>query len=86
MSLISRLPIFTQEIFYYELENLNYWQEKIQHIIVAEETNLKTEPSEIFNVFAGRTDWNSHQRYKALNDLGGEIRLSLEKFIKKRRI
>ena len=83
MPLINRLPIFTQEIFYYELENLNYWQEKIQHIIVAEETNLKTEPSEIFNVFAGRTDWNSHQRYKALNDLGGEIRLSLEKFIKK---
>ncbi len=83
MPLISRLPIFTQELFYYQIDNLSEWQEKIQHIIMAEETNLKTEPSERCNVFAGRTDWNSHQRYKALDDLGTEIRLSLEDFIRK---
>ena len=58
MPLISRLPIFTQELFYYQIDNLSEWQEKIQHIIMAEETNLKTEPSERCNVFAGRTDCN----------------------------
>ena len=52
MPLISRLPIFTQELFYYQIDNLSEWQEKIQHIIMAEETNLKTEPSERCNVFA----------------------------------
>jgi len=83
MTEVTRLPIFTQEVFYFQLENLDFWQKKINEIIAIEEKIFKTVPDRQCNVFAKRTDWNSHERYESLGDLGQNIRESLEDFIEK---
>jgi uncharacterized protein (TIGR02466 family) len=83
---INKLPIFTQEVFYFTLPNFEKWKKHINQIILVEENknihSHDTSPKEACNVMAKRTAWNSHQRYNILNELCNEIILHLKKFIK----
>jgi uncharacterized protein (TIGR02466 family) len=83
---INRLPVFTQEVFYFTLPNFEEWQKQIKQIILVEENkNIHkhdTSPKESCNVMAKRTAWNSHERYESLNLLCLEIDKYLSFFIK----
>ena len=82
---INRLPIFTQEVFYFTLPNFEEWKKQIKEIILVEENknihSHDTSPEEACNVMAKRTAWNSHQRYSALHMLCNEVKIYLKKFI-----
>ena len=84
---INKVPIFTQEIFYFTLPNFEEWKKQIKEILLVEENkNIhkhNTSPEEACNVMAKRTAWNSHQRYSVLNMLCNEIKEHLNKFIEK---
>ena len=84
---INRLPIFTQEVFYFTLPNFEEWKKQIKEIILVEENknihSHDTSPEEACNVMAKRTAWNSHQRYSALHMLCNEVKIYLKKFIEK---
>ena len=50
---INRSPIFTQEIFYFNLPNFDQWKKQINQIVLVEENkhhNLNTAPIEITNI------------------------------------
>ena len=84
---INKLPIFTQEIFYFELPNFNEWKEQINQIILVEDNkqihNHNTAPEENCNVMAKRTAWNSHERYSSLNLICEEIEKNIKIFVDK---
>ena len=81
---INRVPIFVNEIFYFQLPDFKVWQEKIKQIVLVEENKLlNSSPTEECNIKAKRTAWNSHYRYPALNDLSKEIQKYLQILIKK---
>ena len=79
---INRLPVFTQEVFYFTLPNFEEWQKQIKQIVLVEENKdihkHDTSPEKACNIMAKRTAWNSHQRYPVLKFLCDEI----EKFLK----
>jgi|TARA_R100000084_G_C4640487_1_gene143551 uncharacterized protein (TIGR02466 family) len=83
---INRLPIFTQEVFYFTLPNFEEWQKHINQIVLVEENkNIhkhNTSPEEACNVMAKRTAWNSHERYGSLNLLCAELDKYLFSFVK----
>ncbi len=84
---INRLPIFTQEVFYFTLPNFEEWKKNINQIILVEENKNvhkhNTLPENACNIMAKRTAWNSHQRYSALNMLCVEVAKHLKNFIEK---
>ena len=74
---INRLPIFTSEVFSFELPNFEEWQKQIKQIVMVEDNTIhdhSTTPKEQCNVMAKRTAWNSHNRYSVLNLLCEEIK------------
>jgi len=82
---INRLPIFTTEVFSFQLPNFKEWQKQIKQIVLVEDNkqihNFSTTPEEECNVMAKRTAWNSHDRYPVLNLLCNEIKTFLNSFI-----
>jgi uncharacterized protein (TIGR02466 family) len=84
---INRLPIFTQEIFYFQLPNFNEWKKQVNQIILVEDNQEvhkhNTTPKENCNVMAKRTAWNSHERYSSLNLICEEIEKNIKIFIDK---
>ena len=84
---VNKIPIFTQEVFYFTLSNFEEWKKQINQIILVEENkNIHghdTTPKQECNVMAKRTAWNSHQRYPVLQSLCDEIKDRIEKFIEK---
>jgi|TARA_R100001594_G_scaffold31847_3_gene59267 uncharacterized protein (TIGR02466 family) len=73
---ITKVPIFTQEIFYFQLPNFDKWKKQINQIILVEDNKIhkhSTVPEKECNVMAKRTAWNSHERYGALNLICHEI-------------
>lgn len=83
---INRLPIFTNEIFSFELPNFKEWEKQIKQIVLVEDNkqihNFSSTPKEKCNVMGSRTAWNSHQRYSSLKILCNEIEGYLHSFIK----
>jgi len=80
---INRLPIFTTEIFSFELPNFKIWQERIKQIVLVEEnSSFNTKPEDECNIKASRTAWNSHARYPAMRELSFELANYLQLFIK----
>jgi|TARA_E500000318_G_C3473631_1_gene177511 uncharacterized protein (TIGR02466 family) len=81
---INRLPIFTSEVFSFELPNFEEWQKQIKQIVMVEDNAIhdySTTPKEQCNVMAKRTAWNSHTRYSVLNLLSEEIKKHIKKFV-----
>ena len=83
---ISRLPIFTTEVFSFELPNFEEWEKQIKQIVLVEDNkqihNISSTPEEKCNIVGSRTAWNSHQRYPSLKFLCDEIEGYLCSFIK----
>ena len=80
---INRLPIFTTEIFSFQLPDLKMWQEKIKQIVLVEEnSSFNTKPEDECNIKASRTAFNSHMRYTAMGELAFELNKYLQVFIK----
>ena len=83
---ISRLPIFTTEVFSFELPNFEEWEKQIKQIVLVEDNkqihNISSTPEEKCNIVGSRTAWNSHQRYPSLKILCDEIEGYLCSFIK----
>jgi len=82
---VSKLELFTQEAFYFQLPNFSFWKEQIKQIVLVEDNqNIHghtTIPKEECQVKAKRTAWNSHKRYPILKELCDEIRKHLTVFI-----
>jgi len=78
---VTKIPIFTEEVYAFNLPNFKFYQEQIKQIVLVEENGLDTSPELECNVKARRTAWNSHLRYPALNNLSFEIKKYLESFI-----
>ena len=83
--IIERLPIFTHEVFHFQLPDFDSWKKKIEQIILVEENKnihgQSTVPDDQCNVVGKRTAWNSHLRYNSLNLLCEEIKNYLCKFV-----
>ena len=83
---INRLPVFTTEIFSFQLPNFNNWQKEIKQIVLVEDNKEMHDhssiPKEGCNVMAKRTAWNSHERYTSLKILCNEIADYLHSFVK----
>tara|TARA_R100001509_G_scaffold129009_2_gene82373 strand:- start:955 stop:1572 length:618 start_codon:yes stop_codon:yes gene_type:complete len=83
---INRLPVFTQEVFYFKMPNFNDYQEQIKQIVLVENNknihNHTTSPKEQCNVMAKRTAWNSHERYNILHLICDEIKENIQFFVK----
>jgi len=84
--IIEKLPIFTHEIFHFQLPNFDSWKKIIEQIILVEENKKihgqSTVPDDQCNVVGKRTAWNSHIRYPTLNSLCKEIKNHISEFIK----
>tara|TARA_R100000781_G_scaffold63940_1_gene40450 strand:+ start:91 stop:711 length:621 start_codon:yes stop_codon:yes gene_type:complete len=82
---ITKVPIFIQEIFHFQLPNFSEWEKQIKQIVLVEDNkkihDLSSTPKEQCNVMAQRTAWNSHQRYTSLKLLCDEIRNYLNTFV-----
>jgi len=82
---IHRLPVFTNEVFSFQLPNFEKWEQQIKQIVLVEDNkkihNYSSEPEEQCNVMAKRTAWNSHNRYPVLDLLCNEIKTFLNSFI-----
>ncbi len=79
---INRHPIFTTEIFSFELPNFKMWQERIKQIVLVEEnSSFNTKPDNECNIKASRTAWNSHERYAVVKELSIELEKYLQMFI-----
>ena len=83
---INKIPIFTDEVFYFKLPNFDIWKKQIEQIVLVEDNKkihgVDTSPEESCNIHAKRTAWNSHVRYPILNDLCNEIKNYLIDWIK----
>jgi len=84
---IKKIPIFTEEVCFFNIPNFKDWENKIKQIILVEENKnlhgIDTSPSDECNVKAKRTAWNSHLRYQTLHDLSELIRTYIKKYIEK---
>ena len=72
MTLINKIPVFTQEICYFTLPNFEHFKEQIMQIILVESNDvhqIKTSPDKECNIKAQRTAWNSHDRYPVVNNI-----------------
>ena len=83
---INKIPIFTDEVFYFKLPNFDIWKKQIEQIVLVEDNKkihgVDTSPEDSCNIHAKRTAWNSHVRYPILNDLCNEIKNYLIDWIK----
>ena len=67
---VQKTTIFTNDVYSFELPNFSSWKQKILNIVNIENNGLIiSKPDEECSVKAGRTAWNSHLRYKDLDDL-----------------
>ena len=82
---INKIPVFTSEVFTFELPNFNVWKKQIKQIVLVENNKdihgQDTSPKNQCNVMAKRTACNSHLRYNSLNLLCEEIKNYLCKFV-----
>tara|TARA_Y100000114_G_scaffold133491_1_gene132952 strand:- start:235 stop:858 length:624 start_codon:yes stop_codon:yes gene_type:complete len=74
---ITKTPIFTQEIYTFNLPDFKIYEEQIKQIILVESNKaihgIDTSPDLECNVKAKRTAWNSHKKYNILNQLSSDI-------------
>ena len=71
---VQRTTIFTNDVYSFELPNFSSWKQKILNIVNIENNGLIiSKPDEECSVKAGRTAWNSHLRYKDLDDLSNIV-------------
>jgi len=82
---VSKLELFKQEAFYFQLPNFSFWKERIKQIVLVEDNkNIHghtTIPNEECQIMAKRTAWNSHKRYPILKELCDEIKKHIKKYV-----
>jgi uncharacterized protein (TIGR02466 family) len=81
---INRIPLFTSEVFHFNLPNFEFYQEQIKQIVLVEENGLmRNAPEEECNIMARRTRWNSNDIYPVLQRLSNDIQKYLDIFVEK---
>jgi len=82
---ILKTPIFTYEVFSFNLPNFETYKKQIEQIVLVEENKsihkIDTSPENECNVKAKRTAWNSHQKYHALQKICDDVSDYIKQFI-----
>jgi uncharacterized protein (TIGR02466 family) len=75
---VNSIPIFVEDIFYFELPNFKEYQKQIKKIISDEDSDFDKE----CNIKAQRTGWNSHAKYPVIKKVTEDIMNIIESFVK----
>ena len=82
---ISKHPIFTEEIYSFDMPNFDFWKKEINEIVKVEDHAVhkhSTDLKFLSNVQARRTAWDTHLKYPSMLNISKEFVKIIESFVK----
>jgi len=87
---IVKHPLFVEKCWSFSLEKHQEYKQRINQILLVEKNKEKhehtTEADKKCNVFAWRSDWNSHKNYPVLREIADDIGNHIVEIMKEEKI
>ena len=87
---ITKHPLFIEKCWSFPLAKHKEYKEGIKQILLVEKNKIKhhhtTEAKKKCNVFAWRSDWNSHKNYPIIKQIGADIGNHIVEILKEEKV